>query len=372
MTVFDMARLRRAWGCAFVLAGLLAGCTREASVSQSADLASSVVERVFSDEFDSLETIAIPVREAGLTTVRSLDVDDRGRLLIAGGRSGHLSLVDPSGAVTMTIGRTGSGPGEFRAAFDARFLPDGGIVAIDPQLARVSFFDTSGHFVTSFNVTKQDPRVIRVKDDSVVVIGGLYDVGGKEHLAVEYSRHGTVKNSFGPMDKLMYEIDFAVDQPWLAILGDGWMATGLTVSLHATLKPREGGTVSLTLPIPPDRWKQIARPAVPFETPGDVRRWASAASAINGVAVEGDSLILITWRGDGANASGGDQHFLAILDPHGMSRSVLRSVPGPILYSDGVKTYFTTEGTDDEVHVAAYRRRAPARAPGSLKGGACP
>lgn len=131
MTPLRIKRLRRTRGCAFVLAGLLAGCTREASVSQSADLASSVVERVFRDEFDSLETIAIPVREAGLATVRSLDVDDRGRLLIAGGRSGQLSLVDPSGVATMTIGRIGAGPGEFRTAFDARFLPDGGIVAID-------------------------------------------------------------------------------------------------------------------------------------------------------------------------------------------------------------------------------------------------
>lgn len=67
-----------------------------------------------------------------------------------------------------------------------------------------------------------------------------------------------------------------------------------------------------------------------------------------------------TWRSEGAGTNG-DQHFLAILDPHGMSRSVLRSVPGPILYSDGVKTYFATEGTDDEVHVAVYRRRPVAR-----------
>jgi len=340
--------------------GLLAGCTREASVRQSADLASSVVERVFGDEFDSLETIAIPVREAGLATVRSLDVDDRGRLLIAGGRSGHLSLVDPSGAVTMTIGRIGAGPGEFRAAFDARFLPDGGIVAVDPLLTRVSFFDANGDFEASFNVPKQDPRVIRVKDDSVLVIGGLYGLGDKAHLAVEYSRDGMVKGSFGSVDKLLYEIDLVVDQPWLAILGDGSMATGLTVSLLATFKPKEGGAGSMTLPIPPDRWKQLARPEVPFEAPGDVRNWASAASAINGVAVEGDSLILITWRSEGTGPNG-DQHFLAVLDSHGKSRSVLRSVPGPILYSDGVKTYFATEGTDDEVHVAVYRRRPAAR-----------
>lgn len=86
--------------------------------------------------------------EGALAEPLSVAVDDAGRVYVADRKPAVIKVFGPDGALIRTIGREGSGPGEFRVAFLATWKDR--LVAHDPQQARTSTFGTSGTFLTSW------------------------------------------------------------------------------------------------------------------------------------------------------------------------------------------------------------------------------
>ncbi|HEU5219305.1 MAG TPA: 6-bladed beta-propeller [Gemmatimonadales bacterium] len=83
------------------------------------------------------------------TDIGDYDVDASGRLWVYDRPSKSIFLFDAGGTLLRHIGRDGAGPGEFRQINGAVVRPDGGIAVWDSQNSRVSFFDSTGSFVTS-------------------------------------------------------------------------------------------------------------------------------------------------------------------------------------------------------------------------------
>lgn len=68
-----------------------------------------------------------------------------GRIVVADGDALTLRFFSPDGALLRTVGRTGSGPGEFRG-LRSIFLAGDSIGVVDLDLRRISLFDLQGSF----------------------------------------------------------------------------------------------------------------------------------------------------------------------------------------------------------------------------------
>ena len=79
--------------------------------------------------------------------VRSLTVDDGGRIWVLEEQAQELRVFSAEGEHIRTVGRRGGGPGEFAGALHIDRAPDGNLWVIDPRNNRVSVFDTAGVYL---------------------------------------------------------------------------------------------------------------------------------------------------------------------------------------------------------------------------------
>lgn len=79
--------------------------------------------------------------------VRALRVLPNGQLAVLEFKDQQVHILDASGHAVRTVGRKGSGPGEFRAANGLVVSPSGEIIVNDPPNARLTIFSTAGDLV---------------------------------------------------------------------------------------------------------------------------------------------------------------------------------------------------------------------------------
>jgi hypothetical protein len=84
------------------------------------------------------------------TFVKDVKADSRGRMWVFDPRANTLFLFGPDGALLRRIGGRGSGPGEFTNASGMTVLGDSGFAVWDGQNARITLFDFSGDFRTTW------------------------------------------------------------------------------------------------------------------------------------------------------------------------------------------------------------------------------
>lgn len=77
---------------------------------------------------------------AGFTQVTGLDVGSDGSIYVGDWYQQKVTVLDPAGRVVRTVGRRGSGPGEFRSVRGVQVLPGDSLLVYDPNLARISVF----------------------------------------------------------------------------------------------------------------------------------------------------------------------------------------------------------------------------------------
>lgn len=82
----------------------------------------------------------------------SFEVDNGGKLWVLDGQAQLIRVFDADGRLVRTVGRRGSGPGEFRQAVRIERGPDGHLWVTDPGNARLTVLDTTGTFVRAVNV----------------------------------------------------------------------------------------------------------------------------------------------------------------------------------------------------------------------------
>ncbi len=82
--------------------------------------------------------------------ISALEVDESGRIYVLESQAHELRVFDASGRHVRTVGREGSGPGEFRSPAGMAWSPEGNLWIVDPENIRISVFDTTGVFLTSY------------------------------------------------------------------------------------------------------------------------------------------------------------------------------------------------------------------------------
>jgi hypothetical protein len=80
---------------------------------------------------------------------QSLAVDEDGRVYVVDSKPAVIKVFTPDGSPVRNIGREGEGPGEFRVGFIA--VRGGHVVIQDPELGRMSVWDTAGVFIRSWH-----------------------------------------------------------------------------------------------------------------------------------------------------------------------------------------------------------------------------
>lgn len=259
------------------------------------------------------------------------------------------------------IGREGSGPGEFRAPYDARFLADGRIAALDPEASRVSFFDGTGAFLRSFVPSGQDARLILPDGTDGLLIAGLADVDSGGRLLVRYDLDGNRRGAQVNADPLLFDIDLVVSQPWLARAADGSVVAGLTVTPAVHRVSADGSHQCAALA--PSAWRQLEAPE-----PGDRqslasrRAWIEGASLVDGGAVLRDGRLALVYT-----VPGEEPVFRLALYRSDLRPLIdLVGVPGRLAGSDADDLFFVRSEDAEQTTLERYRALTAAPAsPGS-------
>jgi hypothetical protein len=84
-----------------------------------------------------------------LTHVSGLLSDDKGRVYVAQMQESHIKVFDRSGKFLYTIGRNGSGPGEFKDVSSMQWIADT-LVVPDYRQKRVNLFAADGKVITTW------------------------------------------------------------------------------------------------------------------------------------------------------------------------------------------------------------------------------
>jgi hypothetical protein len=106
----------------------------------------------------------------GLVHPGSVAIDGAGRIYVAEREPAVVKQFSPDGAFIRTIGRGGSGPGEFEVPFVA--AAGAHLYVHDPVQARTSLFDTSGAYVRSWPTYGQNWSGIVVDAEGQVGVPG--------------------------------------------------------------------------------------------------------------------------------------------------------------------------------------------------------
>ena len=282
--------------------------------------------------------------------VRTLDVSHpEGHLLLVDSRSNDLKVADGDGQVRRTIGRYGRGPGEFTSLYDAVFLSDGRVLALDAGNSRASVFEVTGEFVSDFVFRGQDPRSVVATGPSTVAVGGLLAARrGRHNAAATYTLDGSRESAFLPADSLTLQTNLVVDQVWLATLPDDLLAISLGLTPEVHLLSASGAHIcTQTTELP--GWIQLLPPDEPVTTLPAARAWIDSATLGGAMAFAGGRL----YRQYGTSGDGGAE-WLAEYDVGLRLLAVYDSLPGHLVGSDTESLIFAGEETIEDIPIYIY------------------
>lgn len=298
--------MRRMCVAACVLGGFLSwGCgTPDDTVRRSGNVTSAGPGQgaeVASVDFESLFELVQEIRleepdSALITEIIGLDVDARGRLLIPDPTSGQVRVYAPDGSLLRVLGRRGEGPGEFLQPYAATFAPDGRVYVSDARIPRVTRFDASLAYDTTFALDRAVfGAEIAAIDSGVVVFAmresdtaGVYDI---------YSPDGRPKGRFYPVPAPIREVPYWISaaRSRLAVGAHSiFVAVNLLYPVH---RYDEAGEALGEFGVPPASWQPASRPeAGAFVGPGaraGFERWRRTFTTIGALGVLADSLLLV-------------------------------------------------------------------------------
>lgn len=144
-----MRKTRWVTGTGAVLAACLAAvtaCDRGAEVRAAPSDAAAAVPappRKVVERFQA-RLVASSGEDAPFSAVTGLDVDSEGRIYVADWLLPDVVVLGPDGRHVRSIGRRGSGPGEFQRVSSVQVLPGDSVLVFDRGLRRVTVFPPSG------------------------------------------------------------------------------------------------------------------------------------------------------------------------------------------------------------------------------------
>lgn len=142
-----------------------------------------------------------------------------GRIVVADGGNSELRFFDAHGRPLLAVGRSGSGPGEFRELVRLGVFSADSLYTYDDDLGRLSVFDDSGHFARSIHFP---PDVVPFGDVRPTRDGGFLGTDGLPFYPLKHASEGRDTVHFMAFDSQGRE-----QQPVADVLGRRFfIATG--------------------------------------------------------------------------------------------------------------------------------------------------
>ena len=338
---------------AIVAAALGSACERQQAAAPNASRPPAEVQvtpRPLREVFHLARSVDLPANgPTTVTSVHSLDVKPDGTMLITDRRSHNVKVISAAGDV-IVIGRLGSGPGEFRAPWDGRFMAGGGFVIADPELERITLFDSTNTYERSFATPGQDPRLVLPMADSTIIVAGLVDVGTRNNLLGRYSRTGVRRAGFFHADTLVFKIGLVLDGPWAAAAGPDQLFAGLAVVPAVTKLDTHGSIVAANTASPPG-WRQLQPENRPTQGLAAVRNWIGSGTLAGPAFTLEDGRLYLAFQ----QALGDSEAYrLAVYSPEAALVQVLSHLPGRPVTGRGRSIYFVIDREDGTTRIERF------------------
>lgn len=123
--------------------------------------------------------------------IRSIAVDEAGRIYVLDREDPHLRVFDQNGAFLRTIGRKGQGPGEFTMPFSVSITRQNELV-VDDFRSRLVFFSLEGEFKRNLQVATIN--LLRVDLDSEGNLVGIVIIREEENPRYELKKFDSELN----------------------------------------------------------------------------------------------------------------------------------------------------------------------------------
>lgn len=290
------------------------------------------------------------VRVSGLALSR-----DR-RLALADASESNVKLFDPAGRLLLTLGRNGSGPGEFQQPRFPRFGADGRLLVGDGQLNRITEFDSGGAFLRTIELDGMTPlmglalgprnefyltgpgrggRLVHLTDTSGKTTGGF--------LLADQAR--PVQQPDSPLWRML-------SQQWLT--GDGtllYVASTLSDSLWE-LDPATGKNRSFRVLVP--GYVQPRLPEAPPRGIAEIMAWQKSFHVAGTLLASPDLLVVPFVRGV---LNYGDPMVLMVR-PTGGEWLAFRGAPPPVLVTGDSIFAILHPGESERVVIGVFRLSA--------------
>jgi len=113
---------------------------------------------------------------------RKILVDKQGNIYVSDAADLSIKVFNKNGTYLFSIGKKGSGPGEFQVIGSMKFLPDNNLVVLDWQLRRVSFFTIRGKFLQSFQMKNNLSGIFLTTDSTITCRENIYSENKKLYI----------------------------------------------------------------------------------------------------------------------------------------------------------------------------------------------
>jgi len=304
------------------------------------------------DSIELEQTSELPiVRVSGLALSRD------GMLALADASESNVKLFDRAGRLLATLGRNGSGPGEFQQPRFPRFGAGGRLFVGDGQLNRITEFDSAGGFLRTIELDGMTPlmglalgprnefyltgpgrggRLVHLADTSGQTTGGF--------LLADQAR--PVQQPDSPLWRML-------SQQWLAGAGTLlYVASTLSDSLWE-LDPATGKSRSVRVRVP-----GYVQPRLPEALPRGVREitaWQKSFHIAGTLLASPDLLVMPFVRGV---LNYGDPMVLMVR-PAGGQWLAFRDAPPPVLVTGDSILAILHPGESERVVLGVFRRSGP-------------
>jgi hypothetical protein len=159
-------------------------------------------EPLYTSDVFSLEEELTITDEAGgedviFNQIRSMDVDEVGRIYVLDYREARVYIFDEDGTFIKSFGKKGQGPGEMNRAMSMKITPQKEL-AIENSGIGINFYSLEGDFIRELKTAKEAPRMVSI--DSRGHIFGIVIVRDEENPRYEVRKFDPQMNRIASFD----------------------------------------------------------------------------------------------------------------------------------------------------------------------------